>query len=309
VGKDGRRLLSHGALLGRCAHRSAMTECMVHDASPCESTRQGTSVASFPRNGTERTVAFLDLPRSHQATAALIFVNRIFGCRNCIQVQQLGPPAARFAQSNRAPRSDSVSARNGERSRFPDSWFGHDVVSAGFRRLVSVFHPNLPSRFEPLRTLTSCPRNAGMAIRKWLLLLPLLGGCTHQERVDCTAIQWPTLSKCFDEHRSHGDGAMLLACMPFSQPIKTEGTWVLGFEVSDFIEGKRPPPADMMWTDPAGSELILDDKVHEKIPPVGPQSYAFQVAVVGRRALCPIGIREYPIVVSNLKILRRIGVR
>jgi hypothetical protein len=146
--------------------------------------------------------------------------------------------------------------------------------------------------------------------RQWMLLLPLLSGCTHHEQVDCTALQWPALSKCFDENKSRGEPASLLACLPFSQPVKTEGTWVVGFEKSDFFEGKRIPPADVMWTQSTGSDLIVDDRTRERIAPAGPQIYAFQVDVVGRRALCPIGVlNSYPIAVERLKIKRRIGSR
>jgi len=103
---------------------------------------------------------------------------------------------------------------------------------------------------------------------------------------------------------------MLIACLPFSQPIKTQGTWVIGFEKNDFFEGRRPPPADLMWTGSTGSQLILDEKDRGKIPPVGPQTYALQVDLVGRRALCPIGLIDvYPIAVEQLTIERRIATR
>jgi hypothetical protein len=90
--------------------------------------------------------------------------------------------------------------------------------------------------------------------------------------------------------------------------VKTEGTWVVGFEKNDFFEGQQRPRADMMWTKPTASGLIVDDKVQEKVAPAGPHIYAFQVNVVGRRPLCPIGIvNPYPVVVQQLKIIRRIG--
>jgi hypothetical protein len=91
----------------------------------------------------------------------------------------------------------------------------------------------------------------------------------------------------------------------------TKGTWVVGFEKNDFFEGPRPPPTDVMWIDSTGADLILDDdKLQEKVAPAGPQTYAFQVDVVGRRALCPVGnLNAYPVAVEKLKINRRIAIR
>jgi hypothetical protein len=139
-----------------------------------------------------------------------------------------------------------------------------------------------------------------MRFRIWLVVLPLLGGCTRQPQIDCAAIQWPTLSKCFDEHRSEGEYAGYLACFPFSEPLKTEGTWVVGFEKNDFWEGRRPPPAEVLWNDSTGAQLWVDEKLYR--PAVG-KVEALQVEVVGRRAMCAVGpINPYPIIVQSLHI-------
>jgi hypothetical protein len=100
---------------------------------------------------------------------------------------------------------------------------------------------------------------------------------------------------------------MLVACLPFSQPLKTSGIWIVGFEKNDFFEGPRPPPAELMWTSSTGAELIVDAKT---VHPGGGHIEALEVDVVGRRALCPLGaINPYPIAVQQLQIRRRIGFR
>ncbi len=117
-------------------------------------------------------------------------------------------------------------------------------------------------------------------------------------------------SRCYELNRPKGSSASLVACFPFSQPLVTTGIWVVGFEKNDFFEGwgKRVPPADVLWTEATGASLIVDDKVRQGIAPVGPEIYALQVEVVGRRALCPVDIiNAYPIAVEKLKVTRRIG--
>jgi NMD protein affecting ribosome stability and mRNA decay len=101
----------------------------------------------------------------------------------------------------------------------------------------------------------------------------------------------------------------MVACLPFSERLVTSGVWVVGFEKNDFFEGFTPP-ADVMWTESTGSSLIVDDKVQEKVAPTGPQTYAFEVEVVGRRALCPTSVlNAYPIAVEQLRIKRLVGTR
>ena len=54
----------------------------------------------------------------------------------------------------------------------------------------------------------------------------------------------------------------------------------------------------------------MDEKTQEKVAPSGPLTYALEVEVVGRRALCPLGaMNPYPIAVEKLKVIRRIATR
>lgn len=135
------------------------------------------------------------------------------------------------------------------------------------------------------------------------LLLPTLFACDKQRQIDCTHVDWPTLERCMDENQSKGEATMLTACLPFSEPLRTSGIWVVGFEKNDFFEGPKPPPAKIMWEGSTGAELVVDERVFK----IGPDIEALQVDVVGRRALCPVGvINSYPIAVEKLQIKRRV---
>ena len=147
-----------------------------------------------------------------------------------------------------------------------------------------------------------------------LICLPLgVGACHREQPLDCTKVDLPELDRCFEQNRDKGEPAQSVACLPFSKPLLTSGLWVVGFEKNDFFEGwgVRLPPADVMWNRSTGADLIVDEKMLKKVAPnVGPQTYALQVDVVGRRALCPAGaLNAYPIAVEKLTVKRRIAVR
>lgn len=109
-----------------------------------------------------------------------------------------------------------------------------------------------------------------------------------------------------DENQLKGEATMLTACWPFSEPIKTSGIWVVGFEKNDFFEGPKAPPAQNIWQGSTGAELAVDEKVYEPKHEIE----ALEVTLVGRRALCPIGvINSYPIAVERLQIRRSLGTR
>lgn len=113
------------------------------------------------------------------------------------------------------------------------------------------------------------------------------------------------VDRCWEQHQAKGEASALVACLPFSDRISTEGFWVVGFEKNDFFEGKRPPSNDVLWSQSTGASLVVDERDFK--PPSRP-SRAFEVAVVGRRALCPMGVlNAYPIAVEKLHIRRRIG--
>jgi len=99
---------------------------------------------------------------------------------------------------------------------------------------------------------------------------------------------------------------MLTACLPFSQPLKTTGVWIIGFETNIFFEGPKPPAVEDMWDRTTGAELVVDEKIYKWVPK--PEIEALQVDLVGRRSLCPVGaINPYPIAVQKLQIRRRLG--
>ena len=113
------------------------------------------------------------------------------------------------------------------------------------------------------------------------------------------------LDRCWERNRAKGEASALVGCLPFSEQLSTEGVWVVGFEKNDFFEGKRPPPRDLLWSQSTGAELIVDERVFK--PPVHP-TQALEVAVVGRRALCPVGLlNAYPIAVQKLRVRRRVS--
>lgn len=113
-----------------------------------------------------------------------------------------------------------------------------------------------------------------------------------------------SIDQCADKNRAKGEAEMMVACLPFSSLLKTSGIWVVGFEKNDFFEGGPPPPPEIMWRQGTGADLIVDEKLFHPTPDV----QAYQVDVVGRRALCPMGaINPYPIAVESLAIRKRLG--
>jgi hypothetical protein len=98
------------------------------------------------------------------------------------------------------------------------------------------------------------------------LLLPLLFACDKQRQIDCTQVDWRSLERCMDANKSKGEAAMLTACLPFSEPLKTTGVWVIGFERNDFFEGPKPPPVQTMWEASTGAELVVDEKIYKWKP-------------------------------------------
>ena len=140
-----------------------------------------------------------------------------------------------------------------------------------------------------------------------------VSACHGGQPLDCTKVDLPRLDSCFDQNRTKGEPASAITCLPFSGRLKTSGIWVVGFERSAFFEGwgARLPPADIMWNESTGADLIVDDKMLKTAAPdAGRLTYALQVDVLGRRALCPVGaLNAYPIAVEQLTVKRRIGVR
>lgn len=144
-----------------------------------------------------------------------------------------------------------------------------------------------------------------MRITILLAAFATVSACGHQKPVDCTKVDLIALDRCWEKNRSKGEASALVACMPFSERISTDGIWVVGFEKNDFLEGmKRPPNDELLWSESTGAELAVDESLFKR--PLHPMA-AFEVEVVGRRALCPVGFpNPYPIAVEKLRIKRRI---
>lgn len=141
-------------------------------------------------------------------------------------------------------------------------------------------------------------------------LLLTASACGKGQPVDCTKLNMQSVDRCFEKNRTKGEVATLITCLPFSDRLTTDGVWIVGFEKNDFFEGPLTVSPDVMWNQSTGASLVVDDKLHQKIAPAGPQFYAIQVDVVGRRALCPVGaLNPYPIAVESLKIVRHLGSR
>lgn len=137
-----------------------------------------------------------------------------------------------------------------------------------------------------------------------LALLPVLVACGKPEPVNCVGMDLEASERCFEDKRDSGWATAMIACYPFSQPLTTQGVWVIGFEKNDFFEGwRRRPPEEVLWTDHTGADLIVDEAMFKPTN----ETRAFEVAVRGRRALCPLDvINPYPIAVEKLQIKRRI---
>ena len=164
----------------------------------------------------------------------------------------------------------------------------------------------LASAFHPLRILIVQPMMSTMPRDAILAICPFIAACTNQEQIDCTSIDLPTIERCHQKNQGKGEVAALVACLPFSPPLKTSGVWVVGFEKNDFFEGRPSPPPNVIWTDSTGAELLVDEKIFKPRN----DTEALQVELVGRRALCPLGvINPYPIAVEKLQITKRMGAR
>jgi len=137
-----------------------------------------------------------------------------------------------------------------------------------------------------------------------------IGACAEERPLDCSWIDVARLDQCTERNEAKGQVGSFVACFPFSKRLFTKGVWVVGFEKNDFFEGPRPPPADVMWNESTGASLMVESAIRQKIAPAGPEFRAFEVDVVGRRALCPTGeFNQYPIAVERLKVRRRLGSR
>lgn len=137
-----------------------------------------------------------------------------------------------------------------------------------------------------------------------LALLSLLAACGKPGPIDCLGLDLEASERCFEDKRGSGWATAMIACFPFSQPLTTQGVWVVGFEKNDFFEGLQRPPKEVLWTDHTGAELIVDEAIFQPTN----ETRAFEVAVRGRRALCPLDvINPYPIAVEKLQIKRRIA--
>ena len=133
-----------------------------------------------------------------------------------------------------------------------------------------------------------------------LLALALLSSCGEEQVVDCRSNLTAKTARCLDENMSKGERGMLLACLPFSEPVKTSGLWVIGFEKNDFFEGKRPITGSIITQD-SDTELVWDEDLRSKAP-----YDALEVEVTGRRSLCEFTkVTPHLIVAENLKVKSR----
>ena len=102
------------------------------------------------------------------------------------------------------------------------------------------------------------------------------------------------------ENQSKGDRAMLLKCLPFSEPEKIAGLWVVGFEKNDFFEGRRPTGRSII-TRASDTKLVAVDDVRSTAP-----YDALEVELTGRRLLCPTNpVQPHLIVANDLRVKSR----
>ena len=113
-----------------------------------------------------------------------------------------------------------------------------------------------------------------------LLALPLLASC-EPARVDCGRYETPATLSCMDKHEAKGERAMLLACLPFSQPEKVSGVWVTGFERNAFFEGRHLADGSIL-TEDSDTELVAEEAVRSN-----ERYHALEVELTARRSVCP----------------------
>jgi hypothetical protein len=109
--------------------------------------------------------------------------------------------------------------------------------------------------------------------------------------------------RCMEENGSRGERATLLKCLPYSEPVKITGLWVVGFEKNDFFEGMRPTGESIIRQD-SDTELVTNADVRSTAP-----YDALEVELTGRRSLCRFTeVTPHVIVVDNLKVKSRRGI-
>ena len=128
------------------------------------------------------------------------------------------------------------------------------------------------------------------------LALASLASC-GPEPVECSRFEGAATLRCMDEMESKGERAMLLKCLPFSEPEEISGVWVTGFERNAFFEGRRATD-EYILTGYSDTELITAEGGRAT------ENYeALEVELTGRRSLCPFTkITPHLIVADKMKV-------
>jgi len=138
----------------------------------------------------------------------------------------------------------------------------------------------------------------------------VLTGCHAARPPDCNLVA-KQASGCIQRFEGARDERrMLLACFPFSEPVRIRGAWVSGFELNSFFEGAEasadllrfeltpnPDPRDVRVTHHA--TLVMEPKSGPTLPDDG-KVRVLQVDFIGRREICPILPPDHTIVVDRI---------
>ena len=144
-----------------------------------------------------------------------------------------------------------------------------------------------------------------------LAFLAVLTGCHAARPPDCNLVA-KQASGCIQRFEGARDERrMLLACFPFSEPVRIRGAWVSGFELNSFFEGAEasadllrfeltpnPDPRDVRVSNYA--TLVFGPKAGPSLPPDDGKIRLLQVDLIGRRETCPILPPVHTIVVDRL---------
>jgi hypothetical protein len=114
--------------------------------------------------------------------------------------------------------------------------------------------------------------------------------------------------QCAAQHGQSNERELLLACLPFSQPGRLGGVWVIALENSSFFEGAvsfRPEMSNSIgaWLEP---DQWRPDQTRAA---QGERVRAYLVEFVGRRSLCRSGFGHMGVYPHEVLVDRFISIR
>lgn len=90
--------------------------------------------------------------------------------------------------------------------------------------------------------------------------------------------------KCL-ERKSGTDYEKIGRCVPLSPPHEVHGVWIVGFEMSDFLEGRNFPPKEMDYRYPGISLIFPKTQSEQYVDNRSGEPRAYLLRFVGRNSL------------------------